>query len=444
MLPENAPSEFYDRSVLWNSVEKVEKAKNSQLAREITVALPVELTSSQNIYLVREYVQKNFVDEGMIADLSIHNNRDGTNPHAHIMLTMRPLDENGEWGVKQRKQYILDDEGNKIYDPKKRQYKCGKIETMAWNSRDKAEHWREAWASVVNEHLEQHNHPDRIDHKSFERQGKTDQIPTIHLGASAHQMEKKGIRTERGDINRKIAATNNLLRELGDEISNLQNKIAYLENQILEEQRWLAEEEENAIPPTFADFVSDILSKQSQSFIKPQFATQIFDFLKSKAIDSYEDIERYVKNLLNKQSSITHELSPIKKKLAEINDNQQRIAAYQKHKDKYDQYQKGLSSQLPWKKKAFEREHGWIVGVFNNAKDNVEGLRNDKGKFPTGAWERERKHLTAKIQSLNGRYSALKSEVDDVHKIRTKVYDVLRKERQRERGQPVRLQGLER
>ena len=142
--------------------------------------------------------------------------------------------------------------------------------------------------------------------------------------------------------------------------------------------------------------------------------------------------------------NITHAITPIRKKLDEINDNEKRYEAYKKHKYQHDQYQKDLSAQKPWKKKAYEREYGWVVGVFESAKDNVDGLRNESGKFPVGAWGRERKRLAAKIQSLNSKYQHLKAEVDDVHKIRTKVYDVLRKERQR--GQPVQVktQDMER
>ena len=113
LLPENAPAEYADRAVLWNAVEKIEKAKNAQLAREIEIALPVELTREQNISLVREYVNRHFVAAGMCADFAIHDKKDG-NPHAHIMLTMRPFEQGGEWGAKQKKEYILDPQGNKI------------------------------------------------------------------------------------------------------------------------------------------------------------------------------------------------------------------------------------------------------------------------------------------------------------------------------------------
>ena len=124
LLPDNAPPEYKDRAVLWNAVEKIEKAKNSQLAREIELALPVELTKEQNIFLVREYVKRHFVNHGMCADIAIHDTGEG-NPHAHVLLTMRPFNEDRTWGDKQKKVYHLDEDGNKIYDPIKRQYKCG-------------------------------------------------------------------------------------------------------------------------------------------------------------------------------------------------------------------------------------------------------------------------------------------------------------------------------
>lgn len=138
LLPQHAPREYLDRAILWNAVEKIEKAKNSQLAREVELALPVELLREQNISLVRDYVKINFVDSGMCADICIHDKKDG-NPHAHILLTMRPFNKDKSWGDKQRKEYILDKNGNKIYDPKKRQYKCKSVPATDWNEQTKAE-----------------------------------------------------------------------------------------------------------------------------------------------------------------------------------------------------------------------------------------------------------------------------------------------------------------
>lgn len=258
LLPDNAPPAFSDRSALWNAVERIEKAKNAQLAREIEIALPHELTREQGISLVREYVKDNFVAAGMCADVCLHDKNDG-NPHAHILLTMRPIEKDGTWGAKQKKEYILDPQGSKIYDPKKRQYKCKSVPATDWNEQTKAEEWRRAWAEICNSYLENGNHAERIDHRSYERQG-IDQIPTVHLGVAAFQMEKRGIRTERGNINREIEVTNRNLRQLKARIAKLQS--------------WLKEEAENDTPPTLADVIQGILARREQAG-KPSYYSAV-------------------------------------------------------------------------------------------------------------------------------------------------------------------------
>lgn len=239
---------------MWNEVEKIEKAKTAQLAREIELALPRELTREQGISLVCEYVKRHFVAAGMCADICLHDT--GGNPHAHVMLIMRPFEESGEWGAKQKKEYVLDRDGNKIYDRKKRQYKCKSVPATDWNEQTKAEEWRGEWAQICNQYLEQNGHAERIDHRSYERQRESgnlaaDQIPTVHLGIAASAMEKRGIRIERGDLNREIEVTNQKLRQLKARISKLQN--------------WLKEEQANTEPPTLADYIQSILSRKAQA-----------------------------------------------------------------------------------------------------------------------------------------------------------------------------------
>ena len=211
MLPAHAPPEFQDRSTLWNSVEQIEKASDAQLAREIEVALPVELSRAEQLALVRSFVKDNFVAEGMCADFALHDKGDG-NPHAHILLTIRPLKPDGRWGPKCRKVYDLDSQGNRIPDGKGG-WKNHREDTTDWNNRENAEKWRAAWAAYANRALEAAGRSERIDHRSYERQG-IDKIPSIHMGVAASQMERKGIQTEKGNINRQIAADNKLLKEL--------------------------------------------------------------------------------------------------------------------------------------------------------------------------------------------------------------------------------------
>ena len=176
ILPENAPREFVDRSTLWNSVEMSEKSSDAQLAREVEVALPNELDREEQLALVRAFVKETFVDAGMCADVAIHDKGDG-NPHAHILLTLRPLNPDGTWGAKCRKVYELDADGNRIPDGKGG-WKNHRENTTDWNDKGNAEKWRAAWAAHMNKALEAKGVTVRVDHRSYKRQG-VDKIPSI-------------------------------------------------------------------------------------------------------------------------------------------------------------------------------------------------------------------------------------------------------------------------
>jgi len=166
MLPQNAPKEFQNRPILWNAVEKSEKRKDSQTAREIDIALPVEFDLQEQIELVRDYIKDNFVDKGMCADFAIHDKQDG-NPHAHIMLTTREVSAKG-------------------FEGKNRD----------WNKTELLEQWRESWADICNERLQEKGLVERIDHRTLKAQG-IDREPTIHIGAIAKAMEKAGRDSDR-------------------------------------------------------------------------------------------------------------------------------------------------------------------------------------------------------------------------------------------------------
>ena len=218
-LPSHAPPEYAERTVLWNAVEQIEKNKHAQLAREINIALPVELPRGAQIDLVRDYCKKNFVDAGMCADIAIHDNGTG-NPHAHILLTMRPIKEDGTWDDKQRKVYKRDEDGCHIYDPVTRQYACESIATTDWNRHGKAEVWRSSWAEMCSGYLARNGKDITLDHRSYARQG-IPLKPTIHLGPSVTEMERRGIRTEKGDYNRTIIEENKMMRQVRAQVTRL-------------------------------------------------------------------------------------------------------------------------------------------------------------------------------------------------------------------------------
>lgn len=211
---------------MWNAVEKIEKAKNAQLAREVEVSIPKELNFEEGNHLVKEFCNRNFVDKGMIADICFHDKGDG-NPHAHIMLKVRPFNEDRSWGSKQKKEYILDENGEKIYDKKKCQYKCKSVPTTDWNDRGNVEKWRKSWAELCNAYLEKSGHDERIDHRSYERQG-LELLPTKHLGTAASQMEKRNIKTDRGETNRHIKIVNKIIHFYNEEIAKLKEEAKQL------------------------------------------------------------------------------------------------------------------------------------------------------------------------------------------------------------------------
>ena len=225
MLPPMAPSEWNDREQLWNAVEETEKTKDSRLAREFVVALPVELDKDSNISLLQDFIKKNFVDMGMCADFAIHDT-DGHNPHAHILLTVRPLNENGTWQYKTEKEYLCIKDGEeKGYEridkhPKSSRYGRQNPISEQWNSDEQLCIWRANWADAVNKMLARNQINATIDHRSFADQGITEQ-PTIHEGYIAQNMEKNGIIADRCEINRQIRADNKMLRELKAKVVKL-------------------------------------------------------------------------------------------------------------------------------------------------------------------------------------------------------------------------------
>ena len=267
-LPEYAPQEWQDREKLWNAVEEVETAKDSRLAREFVVALPIELSREEQVELLQEFIREQFVSDGMCADAAIHDT-DGHNPHAHILLTVRPLDERGKWQYKTEKEYLCmkndeergftaaefkaaQNEGwekqypykvgkKKVYmtpsaaeaqgfvradkHPKSTRYGRQNPISERWNGEEQLVLWRAAWADMTNRCLERAGREERIDHRSNATRG-LDEIPTIHEGVTAQALGRKGIISDRCELNRQIKVDNALLCELKAEIKKLAALVA--------------------------------------------------------------------------------------------------------------------------------------------------------------------------------------------------------------------------
>ena len=411
LLPQNAPQEFSDRGTLWNSVEKIEKSKNSQLAREIEIALPKELDREKQIELVREYVKENFVDVGMCADIALHDRNDG-NPHAHILLTMRPLNEDTTWGAKSKKEYILDENGEKV-KLKNGNYKTRKINTVDWNEQDKAEHWRKAWADITNKYLEENSIQEKVDHRSYQRQG-IEQIPTIHLGVSATQMEKKGIATDRGNINREIKHQNMILREISRRIKALLNWI----RGIGKEEKTENENTKSTLTPkeNLLSVLENLIRKNAENHNTDlEKYIESYQLLKEKNITSISELKENILDLRDKIYNTTRAIKDTEKKIdgkVQLIDHAEK---YLKHKDTYKVYTK-LNKN---KQDTFYNEHTAEIILFESAKKYLKEHLGESKTLNISKWKLEVITLRKEKDSLYSQIIDMRKEVEQAEKVKT-------------------------
>ena len=442
LLPAHAPPAFSDRSTLWNSVELSEKSNNAQLAREVEIALPVELSREEQTRLVREYCSSQFVSKGMIADFNLHDTGSG-NPHAHILLTMRPLDENGAWLPKSKKEYVLDESGEKIRLPSGR-YKTRKVDLVDWNNRENAEVWRRAWADLANEFLERNDCPERIDHRSYERQG-IEQIPTVHVGVSATQMEKKGIVTERGELNRNIKAANRILREIRRLVRGLKDWIAELKERKTALLEALTKARAQASEPTIPQLLARYMEQRGEEradwtskgklkgavsdFNKVQAA---MEFLRQKEISTVETLDRQLDRISETAVAIRDSMRKAERRIKDIDTLLSHIANYEKYKPVYREY-----AAIGWKKQKekFEEAHRGELDAYRAAaryvKTHLPGTSYSRKEL-----EAERKDLAAALPGKRAELEAVQADVRTLRDVRHWLNQVLPPEQYRQTAEP--------
>ena len=442
LLPAHAPPAFSDRSILWNSVELSEKSNNAQLAREVEIALPVELSREEQTRLVREYCSSQFVSRGMIADFNLHDTGSG-NPHAHILLTMRPLDERGAWLPKSKKEYVLDENGEKIRLPSGR-YKTRKVDLVDWNDRENAEVWRRAWADLANEFLERNDCPERIDHRSYERQG-IDQLPTVHVGVSATQMEKKGIVTERGELNRNIKAANRILREIRRLVRGLKDWITELKERKAALLESLAEARAQASEPTIPQLLARYMEQRGEEradwtskgklkgavsdFNKVQAA---MEFLRQKEISTVETLDRQLDRISETAVAIRDSMRKAERRIKDIDTLLSHIANYEKYKPVYREY-----AAIGWKKQKekFEEAHRGELDAYRAAaryvKTHLSGTSYSRKEL-----EAERKDLAAALPGKRDELEAVQADVRTLRDVRHWLNQVLPPEQYRQTAEP--------
>ncbi len=435
-LPENIPINLKDRATLWNSVELNEKASNAQLARNFIIALPKELSFEENKKLITDFIQENFVSKGMIVDLAIHDesNEGNNNIHAHIMTTLRPINEKGQWQAKSKKEYILDDYGNKILN-KNGKPKTRKVELTDWNDRGNAEKWRESFATLCNQYLEKNNFEKRVDHRSFERQG-IEEIPTIHLGASAGALERKGIETDKGNINREIKKHNSLVKAIRERITELTSWISDFSKALFEKYEQYKQTRQDEIDNKaelfnlyeYISIYNDIQGEKTKNLsyygqIKKgnadlkRFVKAIY-YLKDNNLRTIADLQEKINTLQSQNKKISQD---IKAKTTRIESLNKCFVYADIIKDNKQIFEEWNSKSLF--KDSFYNSHKKQIDKCKRARAIIEKITGSSA-IKSKDWQKEIENLEDEITKLNNQSQSIKEEYESINHIKYAVKTV--------------------
>ena len=387
LLPPHAPREYADRQTLWNAVEDVERNKNAQLAYSFDIALQNEFTIEENIALSRQFLLDNFVSRGMIADFAVHqpDKKDGIpNPHFHVLCPIRPLNPDGTWGAKQRRAYREDG-------------KFDAVPTTDWGRPETLEAWREAWSALCNAKFEENGLPDRIDHRSYARQG-VEQHPTVHEGVAVRQMEARGLVTNKGKRNRWIKSANAMLRALRDRIKSLaawltSTRVRLKSTPSLEKLLMEYMDERNA---------GAWSSKAKVGNLKR--LTSAVAYLEENRLHTLDDLEARLDSLHSSIDEIKAALDANKKRSKELRGWLSYAEQYKRFKPLYDEL---CAIKWKFKREQFKSEHESELRQFYMAR------RKLPGGIHTANWQRELAMLERENDAAYAKYKALRAELSE-------------------------------
>lgn len=417
LLPANAPKNFADREFLWNAVEKAEKHPKAQLAYSFDFSLQNEFSIEENILIAKEYIQRNFVNKGMIADYAIHlpDKADGgvPNPHVHVMCPIRPLNSDGSWGAKQRREYCLDENGNRICGEEGKELFMA-VPTTDWGRPETLERWRAAWAEINNAHFAEHNIPVRIDNRSFEHQ-EILQIPTIHEGPNVRQMERRGIRTEKGERNRWIRQINKTVRAIRERLKALVS--------------WITELKESP-EPMVIDLLNEYYdqrnskawSNTAKSNNLKEYA-RLVSYLQEHKIYTVSDLTEHIQKVNKKGKPAQAEFSNLRDRLCELDDIEKAGARYTASKPVYDEWYKIYFKKA---KEKFAAEHKKEISTFHVSRKKLTKLDylDDSGNFDEKKLHREREKMLTELAGFEKEHQPLKEQVETLTAIRKALSQV--------------------
>ena len=418
LLPPHAPPSFSNREMLWNEVEKAERGKKAQLAYSFDIALQNEFSMQENIALARQFLLENFVSRGMVVDFAVHSpDKEDvgiSNPHFHVMCPIRPLDEHGRWGNKQRREYVQDEHGERIGD-EAGNYVFNAVPTTDWGSPETLEHWRQAWADLCNAKFAEKDLDCRIDHRSYERQG-IEQIPTVHEGPSVRAMEAKGIRTDKGDFNRWVRKTNAMLREAKNKIASLLKWLKAVKEELSKPQ-----------PPMLNDLLMTYYNNRNKGAYSTKAKTanlqryaDTFRFLQAKQLFTTDDLDTALHSMQNSISAMKASAGEKQSRIKEL-DELLRMAQY--YVDGKPVADKLGCIRFEKSRQKYKSEHDDTLRTFYMAERTLKPYFKD-GKIPITVWRRERERLEQEYKDIQTELSPLYADVKKLWGIHYNIYEV--------------------
>ena len=410
LMPPHAPPEYKDRETLWNAVEKVEEHPKAQLAYSFDIALQNEFTMDENIELARRFVTEQFVSRGMIADLAVHTPDQGgenPNPHFHVLCPIRPLNEDGTWGKKQKRVYELDEHGSRTPDGKG-DYVFEAVPTTDWGRTETLEAWRRAWADLCNAKFEEKGLSDRIDSRSYERQG-IDQIPTVHEGPNVRQMEQRGILTDKGDLNRWIRRTNQLRQRIRKLLAELSQHIREI-SEILTAPR----------EQTLTELVTEYYTLRNKGAWSStarvgnlKSMSQMVNYLQDNHLRTLSDLAEYKDTLYAKLKAREESSKTAENRMKEVSEF---LRQAQNYTDTRPTYDKWYSIKFKGAKERFKTEHDTELRKYYAAERKLKPYFHD-GKLPLTKWRNELSALETECEQNQTELNAMKREVQSLRQI---------------------------
>ena len=397
-LPKQAPERFKDREILWNEVEWIEGNKKAQLAHSFDIALMNEFSMEENIELARRFVEEQLVARGMIADLAIHDPKKAKdkipNPHMHIMVPIRPLQEDGTWGQKQKKFPVLTPDGQPVLN-QKGQPVFRAVHTTDWSRKETLEELRSAWAKMCNELYEEKGLTERVDARSYEERG-IDKIPMVHEGSNVQAMEARGISTALGSLNRLIRALN----DMKERAKNLLQWSLLRQSQLMERMLFLHQ-------PTLADYLRNYYDKRNAVAESYDYGTQkakntnlkqfaeTIRFLEEQEVRTPERLTEKIQELDTQLKEVSQRLNQQLSALRSVNSNLYAMKEYFETRPVYLE----LKNKYFGREKFKEEHKKELSGYYRSERILKENL-DANGKIPEGKWKREADRLSEEIAAL--------------------------------------------